>query len=522
MAEIAAFPSAEPPWERTYKPRAARRAVRIDLRALRGLDGGESLVAGFWSRYGRSNYSGQTLIAAAKMLRRWVAFCRGTRTAAPDSNSATEDLLRSFTAWLAQRKFRRRNIAATASTVIDCMAEAAEWEETGRGEAIRRLKYGILLSCASRGPGPKPHRTLSDAEWERLLHTARVEAAETMRRHRAEDTPASGTQLVPFVILVAAYTGANPIPLLMFRRDAWKAEPILEGYWRLRWRKDRAAGHEEQSLVFAGKVEGGLGVIELLEFVRKWTAPLVDRAPENCRNDLWLYRRQTRWRAESAGWAPRSFGKHVLTWTRKHEMNITLQQLRSSSALTLLRSGRSLTHVQHFLQHSDVRMTWRYVRSEILRPAFNRTIAQAQARIAGLVVPKPREEAAASVTVPAAVQAKFASGSWDLGTCACRDPYHSPVPGEIAGRRCRSFHACYGCAHAVWFREHLPLEVWKLRRFEALRGIDPHWSEKYAATCEIIRRDILGSFSKADRDWAEREASAFASLPVLAANGVTV
>jgi hypothetical protein len=93
---------------------------------------------------------------------------------------------------------------------------------------------------------------------------------------------------------------------------------------------------------------------------------------------------------------------------------------------------------------------------------------------------------------------------------------------RVSGRRCRSFHACYGCAHAVWFREHLPLEVWKLRRFESLRDHDPHWERKYAPTCEIIRRDILGSFPPADREWAEREAAAFAALPVLAANGVTV
>ena len=88
-------------------------------------------------------------------------------------------------------------------------------------------------------------------------------------------------------------------------------------------------------------------------------------------------------------------------------------------------------------------------------------------------------------------------GSWHLRLFGY--PYHSRgdlarLVGGVAGPS----HA-YGCAHAVWFREHLPLEVWKLRRFEALRASDPHWAEKYAVTCEIIRRDMLGSFEGGSR-----------------------
>ena len=520
---LAAFPVPATAWERDYTTRSARRPERINLRFLQGLDHGEALVAGFWSRYGQSNYSGQTLFTVRKKLVRWASFCRDQGVVIARASALTDDAIRAFAAWLGRKKLRRADITRTAATIIDCLAEAADLESSGQGEVLRQKKAWLLASAARNGPERGAGKALPDAEWQRLLRTARGEASEVMAQYRAGDVPRSGADLVPFLILVGAYTGANPVPLLTMRRDGWKPEPVLEGYWRLSWRKDRALGHEEQSLVFAGRAEGGLGVIEVLDFVRKWTDPLVMRAVASCRNDLWLHQRQSRAMAQSAAWAPRSFGnKHVLRWTRAHGLSVTLQQLRSNAALTLLRSGRSLTHVQHFLQHCDVRTTWRYLRSEVLRPAFNRTIAATQARIVGLVLPQPRGEAAAAVPASRAVRARLASGKWDLGTCACLDPYHSPIPGEIAGRRCRSFHACYGCAHAVWFREHLPLEVWKLRRFEALRGSDPHWSEKYAATCEIIRRDILGSFSKADRDWAEREASAFASVPVLAANGVTV
>ena len=520
---VAAFPRSTVAWERDYTTRRARRPVRIKLQCLQGLDHGEALVAGFWSRYGQSNYSGQTLLTAAKMLGQWAGFCRATGTTLPSCGGVTEDVIRAFTGWLARGKLNRRGIAAAASAVIDCMAEAAELDRPGEGEEVRRRKYAVLLSCAGRRTGHLAEKALPDAEWQRLLSTARRDAAEAMSNYRPGEVPAAGIDLVPFLILVGAYTGANPIPLLMLRRDAWTPEPILDGYWRLTWRKDRAVGHEEQSLVFAARAESGMGVIELVDFVRRWTDPLVLRTAQSCRNDLWLYRRQTRRPAQSAAWAPTSFHRnHVLRWMRAHGLSVTLQHLRTNAALTLLRSGRSLIHVQSFLQHGDLRTTWRYLRSEVLRPAFTRSIATVQERIVGLVLPQPRKEAATGVTAPKAVRAKLASGEWDVGTCACLDPYHSPIPGEITGRRCRSFHACYGCAHAVWFREHLPLEVWKLRRFEALRGGDPHWAEKYAVTCEIIRRDILGSFSKADRDWAEREASAFASLPVLAANGVTV
>ena len=272
------------------------------------------------------------------------------------------------------------------------MAEAAELELPAR-VVVLRMKYPVLLSCASRGSGQLSDRALPDAQWEGLLSTARVEAAETIRKHRHGDVPVSGIDLVAFVILIAAYTGANPIPLLMLRRDAWKPEPILDGYWRLTWRKDRAAGHEDQTLVFAGTVKGGMGVIELLDFVRSWTDPLVLRAAQSCRNDLWLYQRETREAAQSTAWAPKSFiGHHFRKWTRSHGLKVTLQELRTNAALTLLRSGRSLTHVQSFLQHRDLRTTWLYLRSEVLRPAFNRAIAATQARIVGQVLPQPRKE----------------------------------------------------------------------------------------------------------------------------------
>jgi hypothetical protein len=74
----------------------------------------------------------------------------------------------------------------------------------------------------------------------------------------------------------------------------------------------------------------------------------------------------------------------------------------------------------------------------------------------------------------------------------------------------------------VWFKEHLPLEVWKLRRFESLKTSDPHWETKYGHTCEIIRRDILGAFSASDRSWAEQTAVSLASMPVLVGEGVTL
>jgi hypothetical protein len=407
--------------------------VRISLRCLQGVNGGEALVAGFWERYGRSNYSGQTLLAAAKMLGYWARFCGATGTALPSWSALTDDIIRAFTGWLGRGKLRRRAIAAAVSTVIECAAEAAELECPGQGERIRQKKYVALLSCAGGQSRPVPERTLPDAEWQRLLSTARAEAANTISNYRSGNVPLAGIELVPFVILVAAYTGANPIPLLMLRRNAWKPEPVLDGHWRLSWRKDRAAGHEEQSLVFAGKIEGGMGVIEVLDFVRRWTEPLIPRVLESCRDDLWLYQRQSREPAESAAWTQKQFiGRHVTAWMRRHRLEVTLQQMRSCAALTLLRSGRSLTHVQHFLQHGDVRTTWRYLRSEVLRPAFNRTIATAQARIVGLVLPQPRNEAAAAVPAPKPVQAKLASGEWDLGTCACLDPFHSPISGEIS------------------------------------------------------------------------------------------
>ena len=520
-APVANFPASSAAWVRDYQTRTARQSVRIDLRFLSDLAHGESLVNGFWSRYGRSNYAPVTVKHVVTALRLWARFCAEQPVQVSRCRDVADELLRALAVWVARRRRKRINIAWLVSAVIECLGAGADLEMPDGGAALRRHRRGILLSCRANGRENPTVKALADADWERLLTTARKEVTHLMAGYRPQSVPESGTALVPFLVLVSAYTGANPYPLLMFQRDAWHPEPVLEGYWRVSWHKDRARGHEQQSLVFAAAVKGGPSLIELLDFVRKWTAPLAGEVPETCRNDLWLFRDAQRL-PRSAAWSPTNYGRHVSLWMRKRGLDLTLGRIRASAALTLLRAGKNLTHVQYFLQHSELQTTWKYLRSDILRPMFNRTIAATQERILGLVLPQPRAVAAATVSDAPLVREKLLDGEWDLGTCACRDPYHSPIKGEISGRLCRSFHACYSCPHAVWFREHLPLEVWKLRRFESLKESESSWSSKYGPTCEIIRRDILGAFSPADRKWAEREAAGFESLPVLVANGVTI
>jgi hypothetical protein len=500
-----------------------RRAERIDLRFLRDLGHGPSIVNGFWSRYG-TNYSAQTLLSVVKALTRWAEFYHeSVPQPASSATVPTIDLLRSFMAWSARRGTRRAKTASNVSSVIECLAEGANIEEPGSGDVLREGKRELLLSCqGSSRRQNTPDKALADVEWQHLLMLARDEVAATISTYQAGDVPVSGTSLVPFMILVAAYTGANAQPLVGFQRNAWQPAPVLDGYWQVTWRKDRAKGREEQTLVFAQRVADGPSLIDVLNFVRTWTAPLVEQVPKNCRGDLWLHKSR-RFAARSVAWRAITFmSKHVQPWMQKRALAITLNRIRPSVALTLLRSGKSLTQVQNFLQHLELRTTWKYVRSTILHPTFNRVIAATQERIVGLVMPEPRATGAAALKAEPAVHKTLVTGAWDVGTCACRDPYHSPMEGEISGRLCRSFHACYACPHAVWFREHLPLEVWKLRRFESLRPSEPHWSQKYGATCEIIRRDILGAFNENDRAWAEREASALDGLPILVASGVTV
>jgi len=426
-------------------------------------------------------------------------------------------------AWSARRGIRRKSTSRHVSTLIECLAEAANLEVPGSGDGLRQRKLGILLSChENRHRIGRESKALDDIEWQRLLSAARREVDMMIRDYQPGDVPVSGIALVPFMVLVAAYTGANTTPLLAFKRKSWTPAPVLEGYWSVKWRKDRAKGHEQQNLIFPRKVIEGPSLIEILDFVQTWTAPLIERVPENCRNDLWLHQSRHR-SARSAALGPIGFLRHhAMSWMHKHSLRSNMDCIRSNAAITLLRSGKTLTNVQHFLQHAEIVTTWRYLRSAVLRPVFNSVIAATQERILGRVVPQPRAVGATTIETSPAVHAALVSGSWDLGTCACRDPYRSPMPGEITGRLCRSFHACYTCPHGVWFKEHLPLEVWKLSRLESLRTSDPHWSQKYQTTCEIIRRDILGEFSAEECAWAEREASAFGPLPILAAWGVTL
>ena len=520
--DVAAFPADGTVWARDYRTKAMRKSFPIDLHFLQELEHGADLVNAFWSRYGGSNYAAPTLRGVLEALKLWAKFCGETGVVVHDCSAISEDVMRAFLAWIARRERTRRDTLSYTSRVLECVAAGADLESPNGGEKLRAAKSALLLSCRRLDRGLGPPKALDDDNWQRLLETAAREVKASMAGYRAGDVPEAGTKLVPFIVLVAAHTGANPVPLLTFRRDAWKPEAVLDGYWRVSWLKGRAHGHEEQSLVFAATVKMGVSLIEVLEFVKRWTEPLVERVAESCRDDLWLYVSRHN-KPFSAAWEPRNFTTgSVRSWLQQNRLKIQLDQIRSSAALTLLRSGKSLTHVQSFLQHTELNTTWRYVRSDVLQSRFNRAITLTQERIVGRVVPQARATGVGALALPAAVREKLAAGAWDVGTCGCLDPYNSPVPGEIKGRLCRSFHACYACPHAVWFKEHLPLEAWKLHRFESLRASDPDWARKYGQTCEVIRRDILGAFPEEDRRWADAEASRFATLPILVADGVSV
>ena len=216
----------------------------------------------------------------------------------------------------------------------------------------------------------------------------------------------------------------------------------------------------------------------------------------------------------------------INAFTRRHDLpHFTLADLRPTAATAFIRHGKTLYQLQVLLHHSEPRTTVRYISKELMRPQYRRTISTAQQAIVAFAQPRVVAQQRSSATIDQlagiANLAAFESGLNDLGTCSCKNPMASPIPGEIAGRLCRAFDSCYFCVHAVWFKEHLPLEIAKLRRWEQLSSSEPHWRAKYEIRCRVIREEILPGFTASDIEWATKIADQAAGLPVLAAAGRT-
>jgi hypothetical protein len=285
-------------------------------------------------------------------------------------------------------------------------------------------------------------KALSPATFRKILTAAEKDVDDIRRTYTPGEVPTSAQQMIPFMVLVAARTGINADALWGLERDCLVPHEIDEDCFYCVWDKPRAAKQQKQLHRVDRRRQ--MGVVELIQFMRRYTEPLALQATPPANRKLFLYFSQNTLlqnRLISSCTSPRLSVRRLKEFRERHRLPFfTLSNIRPSAATLLyLQTGGNLGKVRQFLQHAHFSTTIKYVLNHITEQFNARVIQKAQARMVErmTVIPERRELGVKRLNLPKDQAAKIVQGHFDTGTGTCRDPYNSPQPGEGKGRPVR-------------------------------------------------------------------------------------
>ncbi len=514
------------PLEQTFV-RPDGRAYRINLTFLAPRANlARVLASAFWITH-QDGCRQATVITMAHCLRMFNRFLNDRAKSQPDLASArglSADLLKELAVWLLVKRSFKRKTAAGLFSMCCCFLRKA-----------RRLypeEFDPSFSTPSNMfPGVMGERSeskaLSPGVFQKILTVAEQAIRKIREAYKPGNVPTRAEQLIPFAIMIAARTGINADALYSLERDCLVPHEVDDDLFYCVWEKPRASKQQKQLHRVDRRKQ--MGVVELIQFLQQYTEPLAAQAdpPEN--HKLFLYFSENKGlkrRLISPYTAPRLSWRRVRGFYQRHRLpRFSLSQFRPSAATLLyLQTGGNLGKVQQFLQHAHLHTTVRYVLNSITESFNARVIQKAQELMVErvTVVAEKREKGVKRLNLPTAQASKIVAGRFDTGCGACRDPYNSPQPGEIEGRACTSFHACFSCPNGLWFLEDLPLIMATRDRFLRLRSeMRPgDWELVYGSSLRIINEQIIAAFRTEQIEMAEIKASDLKNMPLVVTKGV--
>lgn len=460
-----------------------------------------------------------------KLFDRFLNFRSASGEDVQTAKALTADLLKEFAVWLVAEHKLGRKTAANVFTRCCCFLRRAHRFYPDDFLPFFSTPRNLFPGAANdRGES----RALSLTDFQKILAAAENDIERIRRAYKLGDVPTSAQHLVPFMVIIAARTGINPVPLYRLERNCLSPHEFDDGLFYCTWDKPRA-GRQQRQLHRTDR-RNQMGVVELIEFLRQFTEPLASSAdPPECEK-LFLYFSPTqplKCRLISPGTTSgRNFPAHFAEFIKRHQLpHFTLLNIRPTAATDLyLQTGGNLRKVQQFLQHAHLGTTVNYLLNSITE-AFNaRAIQKAQERMFErlTVIPENRAVGVERLHLPKGQARKIVAGRFDTGCGTCRDPYNSPQPGEERGRPCTSFHACFSCPNALWFLEDLPQVIATRDRLVSLKAdmSPPDWKITYGESVRIIEEHILAAFSSEQIEVAEMKVRGQGQRPILVSKGV--
>jgi hypothetical protein len=375
---------------------------------------------------------------------------------------------------------------------------------------LRKTRSGRRADC------------LSEDIFGEIIHAAELQANVIQDRYGPGDFPKRGTDLIPFMILIAANTAMNAFSLYGLRRTCLQDHPIDEHGVYLIWKKARSSKGIQKQLHWRRLSP----TIKLIRFVIDYTEPLVEWAPAPLQEFLFLYQYTHHKSHRSRVVSMKHFQNHLKSLGSFREKNalphFTFGQIRPSVAThNHLKNGGNLRKTQMLLGHKDIETTETYINKRIVEPLYNKSIRSAQEAMVNTitVIPKRAEEAVAELTpgLTPAQSKRIIRGEFSTGLCRCRNPLNSPQPGQRKGHMCTLFLACLTCPNALFFQEDLPRVIAFANHLNSLKKTmsKQTWDELYSKQLRILDEEIIGAFSEKDIADAKLKSSAITDMSLL-------
>jgi integrase len=360
--------------------------------------------------------------------------------------------------------------------------------------------------------------------------------------------PVGESSLLPFALQLYILTGLNVTSLRTLTRDCIGEYPRLPQYKRLIYDKPRSGASRAKTQVIPAHSmissdSDKESVLSIIEFLIKWTEPLVDHVPERLKNNLFLYRSANR--GAPGGQIIRALSKYqafeptlpafIDRYRKSHKLpKFSLRDLRPAVATYLYFKTRDIYRVQRFLGHRSIRTTIAYIRGRIIAAEHDKSMAGAIDQIirrilqgsgnhadttdkrklpvsvlATIVEGKLSDVAKGVVTneslSPADAALLQESGVITL-VARCRRPDKPPPflkvpPGQI----CTKIFKCLSCPNAAVLEEDLPYVFLRIRQIwdERKRLSEDGWHVLYADVWLALNQ-VTRLFSKEARDRATK------------------
>lgn len=335
--------------------------------------------------------------------------------------------------------------------------------------------------------------------------------------------------LLPYMIIIASETFANPDALRLFHRDCIIEHPLYENRVIIRWNKGRST-QQQQRTFLRDKL---WGVPQLIKQVMELTAPLLPYVYSSERQYLFIARSIAR---ESNGSGIRigltksvTLNRAVKRFLKRHSLcdqnrniiNFKMEMLRGTGlTIAYQEQGHDIIAVQRLAGHVSPNTTVNYIKGPETAFANDQHIAHLQAKFVdairiGKITPQELQNKIGLDRTNAL--AILAGRNATMSGFTCKDPYAGIALGQQKGKLCSHWLGCFTCKNAV-----IPLDPMVLAQILHLRNHieasrseinDERWNLLYSPIVEIIERDILPKFPMEIMIEAQSIETTLSSLP---------